>query len=192
VGPVIVVHAGNRTDEAGRAPPRFPVDHEAGVAARIGRLLDVLQPEGVVTAAAAGADLLVVEAARQRGIPVHVVLPFDRDRFCTESVEDRGERWTRSYEKAIAGTLADPRSSLIELALEPDADGFRSGNQALLDRAGELAPGRVLALVIRPRLTDEPASVTDDFANAADAAGLFVVEIDPSDPSLGRGGDRSS
>jgi hypothetical protein len=184
---VIVVHAGNRVDEPGRVPIRFPTDHAAGVASRIGRLLDILQPEGVVTAAAAGADLLVVEAARRRGVPVHLVLPFDRRRFCAESVADRGERWTRSYDDAVAGALNDPGSTFVELALAPDTDGFRAGNQALLDRARELAPGRVLALVIRPPSTDEPASVSDEFARAAVAAGLFVVEIDPSDPTLARG-----
>jgi hypothetical protein len=133
---------------------------------------------------------LLVEAARQRGVPVHLVLPFDRDRFCAESVEDRGRRWTGSYADAVAGAVADAGSSIVELGLDPDDAGFRAGNQALLDRAGALAPGRVLAVVVRPRTPDEPPSVTDDFAERAEAAGLFVVEIDPSDAALADGSGR--
>ena len=98
---VLVVHAGNRIDGPDRAPARFPPDREQAVADRLGELLDVLAPEGVVTSAAAGADLLMVEAAEKRQLPVHLVLPFPRARFRAVSVEDQGPRWVSAFEHAV-------------------------------------------------------------------------------------------
>jgi hypothetical protein len=159
---VLVVHAGNRIDGPDRARARFPSDREQAVADRLGELLDVLAPEGVITSAAAGADLLIVEAAEKRQIPVHLVLPFPRARFCAVSVRDQGPRWVSAFEHAVE--RADRASSLVELDLEPDVDGLLAGNQALLDRASALARTGLLVVAVR----------------RAGDAGLFVIEIDPA------------
>jgi len=176
---VILVHSGNRIDPPGRVPPRFPRDREPAVKARIGALLQLLSPEGVVSAAAAGADLLMAEAALARSVPLHVVLPCPRDRFREMSVADQGERWVAAYEEVLERVAADRRSSLLELAFEPDDDGFRAANQSLVERALALSPDGVLAVAVRPRAREGNPGVTDDFVERAEAWGLFVVEIDP-------------
>lgn len=173
------MHSGNRIDQPGRVPPRFPAHRERAVGARMVELLKILKPAGVVTAAAGGADLLLAEAALERAVPLHVVLPCPRARFQEVSVADRGPRWTRAYERLLDHVAGDGRSSLEELALEPDDAGFRMANQVLLERAGSLGPDGVLAVAVRPKHRESTPSVTDDFVDRAEAAGLFVLEIDP-------------
>jgi hypothetical protein len=175
---VLVLHAGNRIDAADRTPPRFPPEREPAVAQRLGQLLDLVTPQGVVTAAAAGADLLLVEAADKRDLPIHLVLPFPQYRFRAMSVEDQGARWVDAFEQAIELSRR-PGSSLVELDLEPDDAGLRTGNEALIARAAELAGTGVLVAVVRPFGGEEPPSMTDDLVDRARRDGLFVVEIDP-------------
>ena len=72
------------------APPggsgRFPAEAEAAVAAEIETFLD-RQPVGAgYGSLAAGADILIVEALARRGIPFHLVLPFDVADFLSLSV----------------------------------------------------------------------------------------------------------
>ena len=174
---MLVVHAGNRIDGPDRARARFPFDREQAVADRLGELLDVLAPEALVTSAAAGADLLMVEAAEKRQIPVHLVLPFPRARFRALSVKDQGPRWVSAFDHAVE--RAERTSSLVELDLEPDVDGLLAGNQALLDHASALARSGLLAVAVHPPGGEAPPSVTDDFVRRAGDAGLFVIEVDP-------------
>jgi hypothetical protein len=175
----MIVHAGNRVDEPGRAAPRFPPYCEKVVAARLGELLDLLQPDGVVTGISAGADLLLAEAAVERGVPVHAVLACEQTHYCEVSVDDRGPRWTRAYQRILGYIAADSRSSLLELESEPDDAGFRAANGALLERAAGLETNGILAVAVRPARREPVASVTDDFVARAEKVGLFVVEIDP-------------
>jgi hypothetical protein len=177
---VILVHAGNRLDDARRSPSRLPDDHVDTLGRRLAELVDVLQPLGVVTAIAGGADLLMAEAARGHDVPLHVVLPFGRERFRQQSVADQGERWVASYDRIIEWVTADDRCSLVELDLEPTLAGYSAGNEALLERARTLDPTRLLAVAVRHREPDAP-SVTDHFVDRSRAAGLFVIEVDPLD-----------
>ncbi len=142
-------------------------------------LLQILEPAGIVSAAAAGADLLLAEAALDRAVPLHVVLPCPRARFQEVSVADQGPRWVLAFERVLNHVAQDTRSSLEELTLEPDDAGFRMANQVLLDRAVNLGADRVLAVAVRPRQRESTPSVTDDFVDRAEAAGFFVLEIDP-------------
>ena len=176
---MILVHAGNRIDVEGREQPRFPADRVASVGRRLGQLLEVLEPRGVVTATAAGADLLMAEAAIGRGIPLHVVLPFGRDRFLVESVEDQGGRWPEAYDRVMKHVLLSAGCSLRELELDADDAGYRAGNDGLLLRARELGGERVLAAVVNPRAGAGPGGVVDDFVEKAEASGLFVLTVDP-------------
>jgi hypothetical protein len=108
------------------------------------------------------------------------LLPFGRLRFRDVSVADRGSRWLELYDRLLADVAGDERCSIVELALEPDDDGFRAGNQALLERAILLADEHVIAVAVRPRRPSKSVSMTDDFVERAERSGLFVIEIDPS------------
>ena len=59
----------------------------------MGRLLDSLHPSDVVSAAAAGADLIVLEEAIHRGLGTHVIVPIALDEFINQSVIDAGPEW---------------------------------------------------------------------------------------------------
>jgi hypothetical protein len=177
---VLVVHAGSRVDAPDRPVPRFPASRVEAVAQRLGDVLDRLRPEAVVTAAAAGADLLLLEEAQARNIPVRIVLPFGRDRFRHESVGGLGDRWTDAYDRVLARAVEDPRSSIEELELTADDDGYRLGNQALLDRAIALAGDQVVALAVRPPAGERVTTVTAAFDSRAKTARLQVIEVDPS------------
>jgi hypothetical protein len=172
---MMLVHAGNRVDQPGRTPPRFPAEREQYVRERLDALLGLLAPDGIVTSAAAGADLLLIEAATDRSIPLHLVLPFEPRRFRATSVADQGPRWTRSFDAVLDRSL----HSLQVLDLDTDEEGMRSGNGALIQRALSLAPGNVLAVAVRPHCGEDPPSVTDDFVRRAEEDRLFVLEVDP-------------
>ncbi len=177
---VLVVHAGCRVDSPDRTSPRFPQSRVEAVAAELGAVLDRLRPDTVVTAAAAGADLLMVEQSLRRGIPIHLLLPFQRSRFREESVADLGERWTAVYDGALAAIDNDPRSSVEELDLPVGEDAYRRGNEALIERALDTGGPDVVAVVVRPPGGESPPSLTDDFASRAGAALLPIVEVDPT------------
>jgi LysR family transcriptional regulator, hydrogen peroxide-inducible genes activator len=179
-GGVYLVHAGNRVDAPGRATPRFPASEEARVANRLAALLDVLRPEGVVTAAAAGADLLLVVAAQERGVPVHLVLPHGVDGFREQSVADLGTRWVHAYDRAVRTATDDVLSTIVTVDVEDGEDGFRSANQAIVDRAAHLGGDRgVLTVAVRPTGGEPSPSVTDDLVDRARRNGWFMIEIDP-------------
>jgi len=76
-----IVHAGNRIDAPDRAVPRFPAGNVEWFERRLRRFLGELRPTGVVSAAAAGADLLMLDVANELGIRIEIVLPLPIDEF---------------------------------------------------------------------------------------------------------------
>ena len=99
---MLIVHAGNRIDASDRVQPRFPASQVGAVAQRVGRLLDVMKPAGVVSAPAAGADLIVLDEARKRNIPLHVYVPIDADEFVRVSVADHDTEWLGLFEDVMS------------------------------------------------------------------------------------------
>jgi hypothetical protein len=175
------VHAGNRIDALDRPHPRFPASQVDYVAERVGRLLDALQPRGVVSAPAAGADLIVLDEARRRAIPLHIVLPIEPEQFVRASVADHDEMWVGRFRAVLEHARIDPASSVLEIDRPADDDEwFREANRDVLARVSAIAGDElVLALTIRPPGGEIPHSVTDDFADHAGRAGFVVVSIDP-------------
>ena len=146
----------------------------------MGRMLDALRPFGVVSAAAAGADLIVLEEAIARGIGTHVVLPIPVCDFVKQSVMDAGTEWVRRFEAVLDHVANDTNCSLLQGDESPDDDWFLSAHDQLLDRANDVADGdTVVALTIRPPEGENPPSATDDFAMRAERVGLLVLCIDP-------------
>jgi hypothetical protein len=179
---MILVHAGNRVDGPDRDPPRFPESQVEFVERRLGRLLDALRPRVVVSAAAAGADLLLLEQALAiDDVAVHVVLPFAADAFRDTSVADCGAAWTDRYDRVLAMADGD-RCQVFEHRLTPDDEGYREGNRLLIRHAqGQVADGEgVLALAVAPPASGSgERSITDDFLATARAGRITVIDIDP-------------
>jgi hypothetical protein len=177
---VLIVHAGNRIDAPDRQVPRFPTSQVAAVAERVGRLFDVMKPAGVVSAPAAGADLIVLDEARKRSIPLHVFLPIREDEFVRESIIDHDEEWLTMFQAVIDHATGDPECSLCRVDGSADTDWYLQAHRGLLARAAELAAGDlIVALTVRPPAGEIPHSATDVFADRAGRAGLIVLTVDP-------------
>ena len=113
------------------ASGRFPAESEAAVAAEIEAFLD-RQPVGAgYGSLASGADILIVEALARRGIPFHVVLPFDIADFVRMSVEPAGESWKRRFEALL------PKAASVSYATE----GGYLGDAAVFGYCARLAMG---------------------------------------------------
>jgi len=86
----VILFTGHMTDGAGRAEPRFPsrmVD-EARSLIRIYLNEEIrLQPPDIaVCSLAAGGDMIFADEVLKKGIPLVIVLPFEKERFLAESV----------------------------------------------------------------------------------------------------------
>jgi hypothetical protein len=168
---MIVVHSGHRLDEPDRPTPRFPREHASAVRERLQVLFQALAPSRLVGAAAAGADLLALEAAAELGIATTVVLPLPREEFRRRSVEDQGAEWVPRFEAALAAA-----DTVLEGDLADRDDWYLVGNDLILDAAAGLSDGEVLVVAVRAR----GRSATDDLVERAVARGWPVVDLDPS------------
>ena len=183
---VLIVHAGNRIDAPGRAEDRFPPSQISAVAERIGRLFNALRPTGVVSAPAAGSDLIVLDQARRRDVPLHVVLPIDADEFVRVSVADQGADWLEIYRAVIEHARTDWRSTVFQVAKGERDEWYLDANDDVLARAAAVAGDELLvALTVRPPAGEHPPSTTDHFADRAGRAGLIVISVDPRPGSTG-------
>jgi tetratricopeptide (TPR) repeat protein len=179
---MILVHAGNRVDSPDHSgPPRFQEVQVAFVQRRLARFVDALRPRVVVSAAAAGADLLLLESALATpGVAVHVVLPFAASWFRETSVADRGALWTERYDRVLSIVRERTGCDLIEFGEAPDDAGYRAGNRHLIDHAAGIADSDgVLALAVRPPSGHGAPSMTDDFVEAARLREITVIDVDP-------------
>ena len=93
--PTVAVFAGHRIDEPGRSQPRFPEARAAWAKEEITDRLRESRARIGYSSAAAGADILFLEAMQELGGRTEVVLPCDRDQFLRESVASAGEEWVR-------------------------------------------------------------------------------------------------
>jgi hypothetical protein len=150
------------------------------VRVRVARLLATLRPSDVVSAAAAGADLIVLEEAIQRGINAHVVLTIGRDEFVKQSVMDAGPEWVTRFETVVHHVSTVDGCSMMENDDAPSHEWYLAAHVQLFGRAEALAAGgTIAALTIRPPEGEVPPSVTDDFAARAERMGLLVLSVDP-------------
>jgi hypothetical protein len=192
---VLIVAAGNRPDEPARSVPRLPVEHIDALASELVALLATLRPAAVVSAGAAGADLLVLGAAQSLGIAVHVVVPIAEAEFLRRSVADAGSEWVERWERVLAAARADAASAVHQGDLAVGRSWFLEANAQVLDVARRLAAAAdepVLAVAVRPPGGEDPPSATDDFVAKARAAGLVVVELDPHGAAGGPGAVRAT
>jgi tetratricopeptide (TPR) repeat protein len=99
----VVLFSGHRIDAPGREPPRFPPDKAEAAAQRIEVELDRLglgADDLALSQAAAGGDILFLEACLRRGVRCEVLLPFPEPEFVERSIlgSAQGEQWrTRFY-----------------------------------------------------------------------------------------------
>lgn len=100
--PPVLVFTGNMIDAPGREAPRFPPELEEKVRDELRVRLAQLSPMAAYGSAACGADILFLEAMRERGGETHVVLPFPPQVFRRESVDFAGGDWGVRFDRALA------------------------------------------------------------------------------------------
>lgn len=136
-------------DAPGRSPPRFPADKEATAASLIAQALDASQagPDDLaLSQAAAGGDLLFLEACQARGVPCRVTLPFPPDTFAARSVLPavHGPVWLKRYQAVLAHLDIPPRILQDELGpAHSEGEAFERCNMHMLDDALHWGAGRV-------------------------------------------------
>ncbi|MGD9705071.1 MAG: hypothetical protein AB7Q42_11420 [Acidimicrobiia bacterium] len=173
---MLLVHAGNRVDLPGRGTPRFPPALVPLVRRRVAQVLTDLRPRGVVSAAAAGADLIVLEEAIEAGITIHLALPLGVEQFRARAVEDLGGDWAERYDRVLAEATEHGTVHIENRG--NDEDWFTEGNETILDRAEMLSDGdSIYALVVRPHSGESLPSATDRFAASAAKRGWPVIEL---------------
>jgi class 3 adenylate cyclase len=101
--PRVIAFAGHLIDTPGRAVPRFPAALEAAATAAIRERLAQLDAGFGFSSGACGADIIFLEALRERNGETTIVLPYDREQFERDSVDCiPGSNWTERYRRALA------------------------------------------------------------------------------------------
>jgi adenylate cyclase len=77
-------------------------------------------------ALACGGDLLIAEVALDRGVPLHVVLPFDEADFIAQSVRPGGEGWEARFQACLARAASVVQASEMAFFGDPRQYGYGS------------------------------------------------------------------
>ncbi|RTL32024.1 MAG: DUF4071 domain-containing protein [Burkholderiales bacterium] len=145
----VLLFSGHMMDTPTRPTPRFPQQGEPLARPAIEDALDQLGagPDDLALCqAAAGGDLLFLEACRQRGVRCEVLLPFEEPVFIERSVMPSidGPAWRDRFYDALRAPGTTVRVMPQELGPLPDGiDPFERCNLWLLYRALARGVGKV-------------------------------------------------
>ncbi len=98
--PRVLLFSGHMIDAPHRATPRFPPDKEPIAARAIAEALEQFHSgprDTAICSGACGGDLLFAEACHDRGLPIHLYLPFEESEFLATSVAFANGRWLDRY-----------------------------------------------------------------------------------------------
>jgi tetratricopeptide (TPR) repeat protein len=98
----VILFSGHMIDAPDRPTPRFPAEKEGVAANKIAEALKALGADSndlALCQAAAGGDLLFLEACQQRGVRCQILLPFPEPEFIERSIlpSAQGEAWRARY-----------------------------------------------------------------------------------------------
>jgi hypothetical protein len=175
---MIIAFAGRRVDAPGSDEVRFPAENVDAVREKIRAALIEANAEGLVCAAACGADLLALEVAGDLGLRRRVVLPYAKDRFRKSSVVDRPGDWGRRFDRILAEVEASGDVTINNY--EEAEDAYFAANHDILDTAEDFAESRkqeIGALVAWNGVSRGEEDVTAHFLEEAKGRGLRVGEV---------------
>jgi hypothetical protein len=96
----VLLFSGHMVDGPDRDPPRFPNNKSPLARAAILDTLDQLDASNAdlgVCGGACGGDLLFAELCLDRGMAIHLYLPFAEAMFLEKSVSFAGDEWTQRF-----------------------------------------------------------------------------------------------
>jgi hypothetical protein len=170
----VIVEAGRRVDAPDAGVTRFPARHVPEVRNRINQVLRKEMPVAIVSSAACGADLLLLDVAGEMHVPRYIFLPSDPEKFRISSVTDRPGDWGDIYTNVLHG------STVEVLKLPEGQEGYLQTNLKLLDQAQALAKRErtdARALVVWNRESRGSDDVTAHFLEQAKQRNLPIIEI---------------
>jgi hypothetical protein len=166
---------------AGRRPGAdFPESNVDFVAEQVQRVLVGLDPRLVVGSAAAGGDLLTIEAATAAKVPeVRVVLAGDRTSFRESSVSDKGREWQLRFDTQLG--LDSVHAEEVPLA-EGDSDAsYRAVTERITAMAeAELAEGEELVVLAVWKERDGSVDHTQELIAYHEARDRLALRLDPA------------
>jgi hypothetical protein len=166
---VIVLYAGRRPGVD------FPDSNVDFVGDQLVQLLGGLRPRVVVGSAAAGADLLALEAAEALEIEAEVMVVGDRDDFRGRSVADKGAGWERRYDHQL------DRVKLEELpGLEAARDGYRAVTRRIVERGEELAGEAEPIVIVAVAAARDILDHTEELVQHGRNPNRLALRIDPA------------
>jgi class 3 adenylate cyclase len=118
----LIVFAGHRPDLQGQLP-RFPTAAVPAALEALRAQLEAMRARVALVSASAGADLLLIEAMRERQGTVHLVLPWSQQEFLRSSVRPfeppEAPVWEPRFERAVreAATIRE-----LGQVYEPSSD----------------------------------------------------------------------
>jgi len=164
--PSVAAFVGHMVDAPGRATPRFPPELEAAVFEAIAEQIRRHRIRIGYASAARGSDILFHEALVASGGRSYVVLPYDRDQFAANSVNQGGGDWPERYRRVLE-RASDVIAASPERSPSPRAD-FDYCNLLLLGLA------KVRAQQLETRLV--PTAVWDGDEGDGPGGTASVVE----------------
>lgn len=144
----VLLFSGHMMDAPGRPAPRFPPDKEDIAKQKIVEALDALGagPDDLALAqGASGGDILFLEACRDRGLRLQLMLPLREPEFIQRSIlpSAEGEMWRRRYFALTASMKDAPHIMPDELGPPKDVSPFERCNLWLLYTALAYGIGKV-------------------------------------------------
>ena len=175
---MILAAAGRRIDAVGIEKPRFPLENTTEVEEAVKAFLKQQRVSTVVSSAACGADLIVLEEAGKMGLRRKVILPFEREKFQRESVDDRPGDWSELFGRIV--DEIEQRGDLVILKGSEQSDPYSEVNRVVVEEAiclGEESHRLVEALMVWDGMRSDEADYTADFGDEARKHGLKVRQI---------------
>jgi hypothetical protein len=167
---MIVLFAGRRPGTA-----EFPESNVEFVGEQVAQLLGGLRPRRIVGSAAAGADLLALEAAETHGLEAEAVITGDRDAFCEASVADKGAAWERRYRHQLE------RVPIEELPSQATSEeSYRAVTRRIMERGEQLAEQHEAVVVLAIAAARDSVDHSDELAQHALQPGRLVLRVDPA------------
>jgi hypothetical protein len=165
---MMIAVAGRRIDATDAPTSRFPLVRAGAVREKLLVLFRRRGGTALVSSAACGADLLALDAARQLGMQLRIVLPFDRATFRRESVIDRPGDWGPLYDEICA------EGEVIEMGLDPShgQEAYEAATVRILDE------GPALAVAVSDGVSRGTGDLTEFFVTTAKARGIDVERVD--------------